>query len=89
MDAERTLTYNESMKRARETRWNAKGRSRVVHPKYGAVVVPHSSNFTALLNAAEYWGCDWTEIRDAEVWAAGPGDGKMVKPKEFCKQAKT
>lgn len=89
MDAERTLTYNESMKRARETRWNAKGRSRVVHPKYGAVVVPHSSNFTALLNAAEYWGCDWTEIRDAEVWAAGPGDGKMVKPKEFCKQVKT
>lgn len=89
MDAERTLTYNESMKRARETRWNAKGRARVVHPKYGAVVVPHSSNFTALLNAAEYWGCDWTEIRDAEVWAAAPGDGKMVKPKEFCKQAKT
>ena len=81
-----TDTYRESMRRSREARWRAKGRARVVHPKRGAVVVPHSSNFTALLNAAEYWGCDWTDIRDAEVLAAPPC-GTTVMPKEFCKRS--
>ena len=54
--------------RARRERWQASGCARVVSRKYGTVVVPHGSNFAALLNAAEVWGCDWTEIRDAEVW---------------------
>ena len=60
-----------------------RGRARVVHPKYGAVVVPHRSNYAALLNAAEYWGCEWTDIRDAEVWAVPLGTA-VVMPKEFC-----
>ena len=54
-----------------------------MHPKYGAVVVPHRSNYAALLNAAEYWGCEWTDIRDAEVWAVPPGTAVVI-PKEFC-----
>jgi hypothetical protein len=48
------------------------------------VVVPHSSNLAALMNAAEYWGCDWSEITGASVMVAKPGDGPAVKPKEFC-----
>lgn len=89
MEYERTDIHGQSVKRARETRWNAPGRSKVTHPQYGSVVVPHSSNLCALMNAAEYWGCGWMDIRDAEVWAAGPGDGPLVKPREFCKTRKT
>ena len=43
--------------RARRERWQASGCARVVSRKYGTVVVPHGSNFAALLNAAEVWGC--------------------------------
>lgn len=39
--------------RARRERWQASGCARVVSRKYGTVVVPHGSNFAALLNAAE------------------------------------
>lgn len=83
-ERERTENYRRAKERSREDRWNAPGRARVVHPKYGTVVVPHQSNLTAILNAAEYWRCDWLEIRDAEVWAATPEDGPVVKPREFC-----
>ena len=72
-------SYQQSVRRAREERWRVRGRARVVHPKYGAVVVPHRSNYAALLNAAEYWGCDWLEIiDDVKVWAVGP-DAVPVK----------
>lgn len=64
--------------REREQRWNAPSRARVEHPKYGSVIVPHFSNFAAVLNAAEYWGCDWAEIINAKVWWAGPEDGPAV-----------
>lgn len=47
-------SYQKSVRRAREERWRVRGRARVVHPKYGAVVVPNRSNYSALLNAAEY-----------------------------------
>lgn len=66
-------------RRARIHRWQAPGRARVVHPARGSVVVPHSSNLAAILNAAEAWGCDWTEIRDAKVWAA-PGEKAVPMP---------
>ena len=62
--------------RARRERWQAK----VVHPTRGTVVVPHGSNFAALLNAAEVWGCDWTEIRDAEVWRADKEERPVPMP---------
>jgi len=54
-----------------------------VHPKYGCVVVPHCSNYAAVLNAAEYWGCDWVEIINAEVWWAGSEDGPAVTMPEI------
>ena len=86
MTEEREALHRRAYQRSREERWNAPGRSRVAHQKYGSVVVPHSSNLTALLNAAEYWGCDWLEIRDAEVLATKPGDGPVVKPREFIRK---
>lgn len=64
--------------RARRERWQASGCARVVSRKYGTVVVPHGSNFAALLNAAEVWGCDWTEIRDAEVWRPTRRKGRCL-----------
>lgn len=86
MTSEREEIYQRAREREREQRWSAKARARVVHPKYGQVIVPHHSNFAAVLNAAEYWGCDWLEVLDAEVWRAEPGDGPTVIPKEFCKR---
>lgn len=85
---EREERYLDARQRARASRWNAIGRARVEHRKHGVVVVPHSSNLAAVMNAAEYWGCEWSEITDAEVWAAEPGDGPAVKPKEFCGQTR-
>lgn len=66
--------------RARAARWKASGVARVVHPAHGSVVVPHSSNYAAILNAAEVWRCDWREILDAEVWRADPGEAPVPMP---------
>ena len=66
--------------RAREARWKAGGVARVVHPSHGTVVVPHSSNYAAILNAAEVWRCDWRTILDAEVWRAEPGEASVPMP---------
>ncbi len=52
----------------------------MVHPVHGTVVVPHSSNLTAIQNAAEVWRCDWAEITDAQVWVAEPGDVPAKMP---------
>lgn len=35
-------------RRARESRWKAKTCSRVVHPRFGEVIVPHTSNYAAM-----------------------------------------
>lgn len=83
---EREALRRRAEERTRAERWNAPGRSRVVHQKYGAVVVPHSSNLAAVMNAAEYWGCDWSTITDAKVWLTEPGDGPVVKPREFVRE---
>lgn len=66
--------------RSRRERWRAKGAARVVHPTRGTVVVPCSSPFSALLCAAEVWGCSWTDIDDAGVWLAEPGDQVAKMP---------
>lgn len=42
--------------RSRRERWAAPGTAKVTHPAHGSVVVPHRSNYSALLNAAEVWG---------------------------------
>ena len=63
---------------ARRNRWAFPGKVRVVHPKYGEVIVPGASKFAAILCAAEKWKCDWAEITDAEVWAL---DNPSVGPR--------
>lgn len=80
------LRNNERAKEmARERRWTAPGKSRVEHPKYGSVIVPHCSNLAAIENAAEFWGCDLMEIiSTAECWACDQSL-PVVRPKEFCK----
>lgn len=78
--AERARILADAERRTRECRWNALARARVVHPVYGVVVVPHCSNLAAIQNAAEVWRCDWLEIRDAQVWAAEPGDAPVKMP---------
>ena len=65
---------------ARFHRWRVPGRSRVCHPAYGSVVVPHASNLAAIMNAAEVWGCDWAAVIDAEVWAADPSEPAAKMP---------
>lgn len=72
------MQYQPAAERVREQRWGTPNRARVEHPKFGSVVVPHYSNFAAVLNAAEYWGCDWVEIINTQVWRAGPEDGPAV-----------
>lgn len=77
---ERFRVLADAADRSREHRWSAQGRARVVHPVHGTVVVPHSSNLAAVMNAAEVWRCDWAEITDAQVWAAEPGDVPVKMP---------
>lgn len=68
--------------------WSAGIFSKVTHPHYGSVVVPHRSSFSAICCAAEVWGCDWSEVLDATVTWPDPGDkitnrpGKMPERKE-------
>lgn len=77
-------THHAAIQREREQRWSASCLAIVEHPKYGSVVVPHYSNFAAVLNAAEYWNCDWGEIINAGVWLARPEDGPAVAmPERF------
>ena len=66
--------------RSRVHRWSAPGKARVVHPAHGTVVVPCASPYAAILNAAEFWRCDRTELADARVWAAEPGDVAVTRP---------
>lgn len=69
--------------RARRERWETPGAARVTHPDHGTVVVPHRSNYAAILNAAEVWRCRWADIIDATVYAAEPGDKVEKMPYLF------
>ena len=51
-EGSREQTRCEAVARARFHRWQAPGRSRVVHPAHGSIVVPHTSDLAAILNAA-------------------------------------
>lgn len=66
--------------RDRRSRWSARTIARVTHPQYGTIVVPHMSNFSALLNAADVWGCHWLKISDAQVSVAEPNDKPVRSP---------
>lgn len=75
---------------AREARWTVKNKSRVSHPKYGSVIVPHASRLTAIENAAEYWGCGIMEIiNSAKVEWVPKNAGPVRRPKEFIKRNET
>ena len=78
--AERSRILAAAEERQRESRWSAPERSRVVHPKYGTVVVPHASNLAAVMCAAEVWRCDWAKITNAKVMVAEPGDVPVKMP---------
>lgn len=69
MNEEERRRKERAEKLARRNRWAFPGKVRVVHPKYGEVIVPGASKFAAILCAAEKWGCPWAEITDAKVWA--------------------
>lgn len=79
-EGSREQTRREAVARARFHRWQVPGRSKVVHPANGAIVVPHASNLAAILNAAEVWRCDWATILDAEVWGADPAEPVAKMP---------
>lgn len=65
----RTEQIRMSRQVAYRYQWTALRQARVFHPVYGEVTVPSRSKYAALLCAAEVWQCDWTEIREAEVFA--------------------
>jgi hypothetical protein len=57
-------------RRDRMRRWDYQGKARVVHPRFGELIVPCASPLAALLCAAEVWGVDVQEItEEGEVWA--------------------
>lgn len=60
----------QNAQRRSKTLWDAKLQARVIHPKYGEVVVPCHSPLAAVECAAEVWGTTWKEIyKEAEVKA--------------------
>ena len=78
-------TKYERERRSRAERWTAHGKSRVTHPRYGSVVVPHRSKLTAIENAAEFWRCDVTEIISTATVEWVDPKTPVRKPKEFCR----
>lgn len=78
-------TTTDRSERERAYRWTVRGRAKVVHPDFGSIIVPHASKLTALMNAAEYWGVQWTDLRDAKVLDVGPDGGPTVVPVEYKK----
>lgn len=65
--------------------WTKQGAARVVDKKYGEVIVPCGSKLSALMCAATVWGCHWSKIHDAEVWAAEPGEKPVPLPDKYRK----
>ena len=70
---ERAVNPRNASERARLERWAPKSLARVTHPAHGSIVVPHRSNLSAIMNAAEVWRCELAEITDATVYVAEPG----------------
>lgn len=83
----RSAKYN-AEEAARRYRWTAASKSRVTHPKYGSVVVPHRSKLCAMENAAEFWRCDVTEIIGLATVEWVEKKTPVRKPMEFCKERK-
>lgn len=85
--AEEQSRFAAAKERARRARWLAKTKSRVSHPRYGAVIVPHLSKLAAIENAAEFWKCKPSEISDGATVSWVPdSEGPVRRPKEFFKK---
>ena len=69
MNEEERRRRTEAERRAKRHREEFPGKVRVAHPKYGEVIVPGASPLAAIRCAADRWGCEWSEITDARVWA--------------------
>lgn len=84
------VSAEEAERRSRVNRWTASGKSRVTHPNFGSVIVPHLSKLAAIENAAEFWKCEPLNIiRDASVEWIPANDGPVRRPKEFYKEPKS
>ena len=59
--------------RNRLTRWDTKARARVVTADGTEVIVPHISNYSAILCAAEILNVPRETLMDAAVWTAAEG----------------
>lgn len=55
------------------TRWDTENRARVVTDDGVTVIVPHISNYSAILCTGEILGKEPGELMDAAVWAAEAG----------------
>lgn len=78
------IAAEEAESRSRVNRWTASGKSRVTHPNFGSVIVPHLSKLAAIENAAEFWKCEPLDIiQDASVEWIPADDGPVRRPKEF------
>ena len=74
------IPIEECRERARLERWKSKGVARVIHRRFGEIVVPCGSKLSAIMNAAEIWRCDSADVMDAEVWAAGREETPAAMP---------
>lgn len=76
--------YLTAQERARVRRWRERTISRVSHPRYGTIIVPHGSNLSAIENAAELWNCNLREIiGTAKVEWVPENAGPVRRPPEF------
>ena len=66
--------------RARLERWRYPAAARVTHPDHDTVVVPCRSKLSAIMCAAEVWGCNWAKLEGVGVWRAEPGDRVATMP---------
>ncbi len=66
--------------RARLERWRYPAAARVTHPDHDTVVVPCRSKLSAIMCAAEVWGCNWAKLEGVGVWRAEPGDRVAAMP---------
>ena len=66
--------------RARLERWRYPAAARVTHPDHDTVVVPCRSKLSAIMCAAEVWGCNWAKLEGVGVWRAEPRDRVAAMP---------
>ena len=67
-DAEKKEKHRAATLRNQKDRWIAPGKAKVTSKKFGELVVPCASTLSALMCAAEMWGCQhWTDIMPASV----------------------